>query len=134
LVKPSITTAARSGAPLANKHRDGRADTSRAPKQAEKEMEDYRNHRATTLLEEALAFRKQNSADPWTYQNRLKEIAASYAQRPSRGSSQASGRTEKSATSPDRLETAAPNRRTISSYTTSIFRSRDSMARTTVRR
>ena len=46
--------------------------------QAEKEMEEYRDHRASTLLAEAKDWYKQNAADPWTYQAKLKEIAKSY--------------------------------------------------------
>jgi len=51
-------------------------------KKAEQELQDYRNHRAGKLLQEAQEFYKQNANDPWTYQSRLKEIAGSYGSAP----------------------------------------------------
>ena len=47
-------------------------------RQAEKEMEEYRDHRASTLLTEAKEWYKQNASDPWSYQAKLKEITKSY--------------------------------------------------------
>jgi hypothetical protein len=46
-------------------------------RQAEKEMQDFRNQRVAKMLEDHKAWFKQNPADAWTYQAKLRELVAS---------------------------------------------------------
>jgi len=78
-------------------------------RQAEKEMQDFRNQRATRLLEEHRAWFKQNPSDAWTYQAKLRELVASYGSAP--GAIEAKRLLDELGTlppRPDRLETSAP--------------------------
>jgi hypothetical protein len=67
--------------PVADSAPPVKAQDDRA-KQFEKEMEEFRNQRAKRVLDEHIAWFKQNPTDGWNYKIRLQEFVGSYGTAP----------------------------------------------------
>lgn len=77
--------------------------------EADKEMENFRETRAAALLLEHKEWFKQNAADPWEYQTKLRDLAVSYRSTPAAAEANKLLEEFKSLPpKPDQLETAAP--------------------------